>query len=143
VLQEGIAEIADSAFASCHIKEVVLPVGLQKIHSYAFYDTPALTHIELPNSVVYIGRGAFAKSGVRRFSFPPRIRTIAGELFWRSALEAICYRNGNCNLSVANALSERAAISIPAACVDDWPAIFEKQKLPTSDSESVVYLYRY
>lgn len=99
VVPKGIIEIADSAFASCRMKQIVLPAGLQKINNYAFYDTPELKQIDLPNTVGYIGRGAFGKSGIQRFSFPPRIKTVAGELFYHSALEEVVFGNNVRNIN--------------------------------------------
>lgn len=56
---EGITSVDDDAFRSCRLISAKLPGTLEEIGSYAFSDCIALTAIEIPNSVINIGEGAF------------------------------------------------------------------------------------
>ena len=94
VVPDGITEIADSAFSSCDVEQIVLPSTLVKINNDAFYGTRKLRSINLPDNLRYIGRGAFYKSGIQSIKIPPKIRRIAGELFSYSAIEEIYIPHG-------------------------------------------------
>lgn len=60
VLQSGVEEIQESAFASSEmLSDIVIPNGLLSIGGFAFYCCSSIIEIELPSSISYIGDGAF------------------------------------------------------------------------------------
>ena len=85
---EGVTEIGGSAFSGCvRLKEVVfhdnttvtededgkeVPFSLQ-IGSYAFSDCEALTGLELPVQVEYLGSGFISGTGITEFFVPKRV----------------------------------------------------------------------
>jgi len=60
VIPDFIEIIGDYAFAGKAIANVVLPVALISIGSFAFADCEAITEIELPNTLVDVGDDAFS-----------------------------------------------------------------------------------
>ena len=79
-VREGTTVIADSAFNSkfeyrydCkNLEGVVLPAGIKRIGSSAFYMCRNLTHVNLPKSLEYIGGSAFNATNVREVTAPWR-----------------------------------------------------------------------
>ena len=59
VLNAGLEEIPDSAFAGTALTKVFLPEGLTTIGSWAFMAMDHLTYVYIPWSVSNIGEGAF------------------------------------------------------------------------------------
>jgi hypothetical protein len=61
VLPEGVMTLGYNAFNSCEaLNNINLPSGLSMIHDFAFYES-GISSIEVPGSVGYIGKYAFAK----------------------------------------------------------------------------------
>lgn len=60
-IKEGVTTIGDGMFMGCSLlKEIVLPGTLTSIGAFAFYHCPLET-MEFPQSLAYIGYGAFAR----------------------------------------------------------------------------------
>ena len=59
VIPNGTKSIAQSAFHSSGIKELIIPEGLESIGDYAFSGCSNLEKIMIPNSVTDIGESAF------------------------------------------------------------------------------------
>lgn len=58
-------ELGNSIFARCkRLKHVELPQDLETIPDYTFQSCPILHNIELPDSLIEIGAGAFDSSGI-------------------------------------------------------------------------------
>ena len=78
----GITRIGAYAFADCEkLSRVVLPDTLTDIGERAFRSCTGLEQIDLPDSVSYLGAGAFAFSGLTSFRFPNVPVEIAGNPF--------------------------------------------------------------
>jgi len=54
-----ITNIGNSAFAACNLTKLILPNGLTTISDFAFSDCYFLTSINIPNTVMKIGKGVF------------------------------------------------------------------------------------
>ena len=89
VIPEGIKEIEDSAFDmgnSQLIKTVKLPHTLERIGNHAFY-LSGIESVEIPDSVTYVGNGAFAYC--LRLSYvklPKGLEELNSDLFYMSSL---------------------------------------------------------
>lgn len=55
-----VTSIGNSAFAGCKIRSIVLPLGLENIYDFAFYNCDSLESVEIPESVEEVGLYAFA-----------------------------------------------------------------------------------
>lgn len=95
VIPQGVTTIGSGAFESgdsdipCEIKTVTIPNSVTQICSRAFAHCWKLKQIEIPNSVIKIGRGAFFGAGVKKIKLPESINIIEENTFAYSALEYI------------------------------------------------------
>ena len=84
---EGSGEMWDSdldsgwhPFASS-ITSVILPEGLTRIGSLAFFECTALRAVTIPKNVVSIGTSSFSRSGLIEVTFPDHLKTIEAQAF--------------------------------------------------------------
>lgn len=59
VIPKGVERIGANAFANCVLSEVILPEGLLSIGDYAFMHCRALRVVQIPASVVHLGKDVF------------------------------------------------------------------------------------
>lgn len=59
IIPLSVTTIAESAFCSKYITKCVLHNKLKRINNWAFEDCTELENISLPNSIEYLGQGAF------------------------------------------------------------------------------------
>lgn len=82
-MPNGIVEIGDSAFNSCHnLTNITLPNSVEKINAYAFNDCQNLTDFTIPENVKFIGFLAF--SGCRNIGdieIPESVKKIDAYAF--------------------------------------------------------------
>ena len=70
-------QIDDYAFAYCeNLHEVVLNSGLESIYDAAFSACPALTEIQFPDTLTYIGQCAFSGTGLTSVTIPGSVDEI-------------------------------------------------------------------
>jgi hypothetical protein len=60
---------------------LILPLDLQAIGAYAFYQSSALASLVLPDSLRSIGDSAFGECGLEELELPPRLQTLAAGAF--------------------------------------------------------------
>lgn len=72
-----VISIGELAFAESKFSEIILPDSLIAIMDHAFDECENLTHIDLPNGLMYIGEMAFSGSGLKYISFPDNLREIS------------------------------------------------------------------
>jgi hypothetical protein len=60
---------------------LVLPLTLQSVGAYAFYQSSSLVTLVLPDSLRDIGDSAFAECAVEALELPPRLQTLAAGAF--------------------------------------------------------------
>jgi hypothetical protein len=60
---------------------LTLPLTLQSIGAYAFYQSASLKTLALPDSLREIGDSAFAECGIEDLELPPRLQTLAAGAF--------------------------------------------------------------
>jgi hypothetical protein len=60
---------------------LTLPLDLQSIGDYAFYQSSSLTTLVLPESLREIGDSAFGECGLVEIELPPRLQTLAAGAF--------------------------------------------------------------
>ena len=82
VILGDIKELLYGTFVFCHsLKEVVLPKNLTKIGGTCFCENYALKTIDLPESLEWIGDGAFIRSGLERIKIPKNCKHIGERCF--------------------------------------------------------------
>lgn len=73
-------------------KQLILHEGIERICGAAFQGKPSLTNIILPNSLQYIGSGAFMCTLLEEIHIPCNVRTITG-LNFPSTLKRIYFHS--------------------------------------------------
>lgn len=97
VIENGITEIGEYAFANCHIGSVSLPETLETIGADAFYFTYNLTSVIIPASVESINTCAFNGCGLSEITFlgnPPTMGYGAFDLGAFNSWSATVYTTG-------------------------------------------------
>lgn len=71
ILPSTVIVVRSDAFRECRqLREVILNDGLKTIAESAFKRTENLSEISIPNSVIHIGSGCFACSGIKSVKLP-------------------------------------------------------------------------
>ena len=85
-----LKELGGNSFFLCeNLKTITLPVGLETIGKYCFYDS-GLIEIIIPNSVKKVEKYAFSCcSDLKKVVLPEGLKTIPEACFWQSGLEEI------------------------------------------------------
>ena len=71
-----VISIGEKAFKNTTVSEVILPGSIKAILRGAFSGCERLQHIDLPDSLEYLGDHCFASSGLTALRFPDRLKTI-------------------------------------------------------------------
>lgn len=89
--------IGPQTFNNCpNLKKVFLGNGLKKIEFDAFANCTSLEEIELPPSLEYIGRTAFAQSGLKKLVIPDSVTFIGSSISLDCKnLESLSVQPGN------------------------------------------------
>ena len=86
VVEEGIDQIAKSAFEGCSwTKKVTLPEGIKVIGDEAFSTVYRLTEINLPDGLETIGDKAFYYNSLKKVQIPESVSSIGKEAFSENA----------------------------------------------------------
>ena len=72
-----------------NITEVILPDGLRQIRDYAFYICSSLTKVNLPDTLTYIGSGAFGHCSLTEITLPPQLQAIMDDAFISNDLTSV------------------------------------------------------
>ncbi|MBQ8551385.1 MAG: leucine-rich repeat domain-containing protein [Clostridia bacterium] len=81
-IPDGVTVIGDGAFyGNTEITEITVPKEVYKIGNYAFGDCSNLTSITLEEGVKYIGECAFSGSGITSLDIPDSVVEIGGGAF--------------------------------------------------------------
>ena len=125
VIPEGVDRIESAAFYSCvNLRSVTLPQTLQKIGSYAFYECRALQEVDIPASVALIENNAFYScESLSKVTFHGKAPRFAGSgAFWFAAGEVTFHVPAGEAEAYAAVLPEGATIveSARAAVVYDY-----------------------
>lgn len=106
VVTPGVTIVGAYAFENCpKLASVTLPEGLTTIEWNAFCNCPMLTAIALPSTTLYLYAAAFAKTSIRRITFPYDMRMFDTTAFDRREMESITltkkdgWRRGNSLMS--------------------------------------------
>ena len=88
-IPEGVTYLGDSAFYGCaNLHKVNLPTGLRAIEALTFFHC-AITHIDIPDSVISIGEGAFANCNLVYLRLPSEIKEIGDYSFFENNFDAV------------------------------------------------------
>lgn len=81
-IPNSITRIGDGAFSGCKsLSNVILPKALVSLGSSTFKNCKNLNNIVLSDTVSFIGKEAFAGTGIKRIVLPKNIDVINGGLF--------------------------------------------------------------
>lgn len=77
-----VTDIGRYAFYDSELTKVTIETGIESISKYAFYRSTSLTDINIPNSVVNIGLGAFAGCGkIKKLVIPDSVVICDNDAF--------------------------------------------------------------
>lgn len=103
------------------VKDLVIPNTVDSIHAYAFDCGNSITSVALPNSVVYIGEGAFYRTYINEIIIPKSVTSIEERvLSGCNALTSIIVEEGNPvydSRDNSNAIIETNSNTLIAGCV--------------------------
>ena len=89
VVPDGVISIPAKRFLDEGITSASLPESLLTIEESAFALNPALTNIEIPNSVLFIGDFAFESTGLTAAEIGNSVHTIGEAAFKKTKLSSI------------------------------------------------------
>ena len=94
IIKDGTLGIADWAFDDCRPASIDIPNSVISIGRYAFSNCYGLTNITIPNSVSFIGRHAFYSCGsLTSIDIPNSVTFIGQEAFYACSLLNDVYSN--------------------------------------------------
>lgn len=123
-LPEGLCRIGEGAFSDCvkllrvavptqiqslerrvfrgcrALQEVSLPQGLCRVGESAFYGCTGLKKLALPESLVYIGKMAFYRAGLREVRIPAKTAVVESLAFAKSLVQK-AWISGGCDTGKA------------------------------------------
>lgn len=76
-----IALGAEIFSGKANIKNITIPEGIEAIYTRAFYDMREAVSISLPSTLKYIGKEAFASTGILQLNFPEGLEAIDTSAF--------------------------------------------------------------
>ena len=86
----GVTTISEGTFSGCtSLKQVVLPESILYIEKNAFDYCPALKYLNIPQSLISIGDGAFEDTKITDFNIPDSVRYIGSYAFPETAVTEI------------------------------------------------------
>ena len=129
-----VISIGAKAFMNATVSEVILPKSLKGILSGAFYGCKNLKHIDLPDSVVYMGCYCFAKSGLENFNCPRALGIIPLACFEDcTALRKVNLGNhvSKISLDAFQKCINLSSISLPESLLEVDSGCFSATKIST------------
>ncbi|MBR6553965.1 MAG: leucine-rich repeat domain-containing protein [Clostridia bacterium] len=145
-----VTEIWQNAFSMLgdvrgeSMDKVVIPEGVKRIGEMAFFECGELSSVVLPDSLEFIGDGAFSGCALRKVKIPSSVAVIPADCFsscsWLTEVEIPegvteihedAFRN-----------SSLKTVSLPASVTEIHPSAFSRLQLLTSftvSSENPVY----
>ena len=88
IVAEGVETIADSAYTSLLMSEVVFPYGLKTIGLSSFYNCPNFIKADIPNSVTFVAGYAFRSCAkLKNHRFPENVTAVNGVTYMSSGIE--------------------------------------------------------
>jgi len=76
ILNDGLEEIGERAFAGCTLVRIYIPPNVRVIKYQAFFNCSGLTTAILNDGLEEIGKWAFYACGLERIYIPPTVREI-------------------------------------------------------------------
>lgn len=91
----NITEIAANAFEGCQADTISLPLGIETIGNRAFFDSPSLRVVNIPNTTKVIGDRAFYYCNLSSITIPASLERIGEKALAANSLNTIQVRAGN------------------------------------------------
>lgn len=88
-LPEGLTEVGMRAFQNADIRTLVIPKSLKKIGSNAFTNNKNLQSLDIPGTVVELGRSAFSYCGLINVKLNDGLQKIGKEAFRYNSIENV------------------------------------------------------
>lgn len=97
VIPDGVVQISSDAFNWCtNLRSVKLPNTLKRIDEAAFFGCKSLTSIDLPHSLTWIENQAFCYSGLTQLVLPNSVTFLGDGAFGGCPMERIAVEEGGC-----------------------------------------------
>ncbi len=129
---QGLGERLFYRFA--YLERVTLPKGLKFILPECFAGCVGLEEITFPDSLVEIGRGAFAGSGLKSLTIPASVQTVGENAFFASVhLSNVCFMGECCDIrSGAFSRCGLTSVSLPSRLTEIQTDLFRDDRLLAS-----------
>jgi len=89
----SITHIGDYTFFNCNLEEIVLPLHLEEIGSFSFFNNHKLQSITIPNSVVSIREWSFTSTGIKTLAIGSGVTYIGRQAFYGTPLTNVTFSN--------------------------------------------------
>lgn len=138
VIENGVANVGNYAFNSClYLESISFPATLERIgenvFSHAAKENPDALEIDLPGSLVSIGKSAFSTSNIKNIVIPGRVTYVGQNAFGSSSIESLEILSSNTaiyNVVFANCKNLKT-IKIPEGISIDQTAFQGCQSVET------------
>ena len=122
-LSSSLTEIPRECFTSCHVKNLYVPEGVERIEFDAFAKNDSLLEVYLPSSLKVIKRGVFYECKLlREITIPAAVTEIGEYAFYEDAALTDIY-NLSPTPQIVTAIvdhPERITLHVPAEAVEAY-----------------------
>lgn len=131
---QPVISIGEKAFMNTTVSKIILPKSLKAILGEAFRGCSNLKHIDLPNTIEYLGSYCFANSGIEDLVLPPRLTKVPNDCCCQcEQLKVVSFGAGITTIGYAafQGCSQLREISLPESLQDVEFRAFEGTSVST------------
>jgi len=87
----SITHIGDYTFLNSNLEKIVLPLHLEEISSFSFFNSRKLKSITIPDSVISIGEWSFNSTGIKNLKIGSGVNFVGRQAFYDTALTSVTF----------------------------------------------------